>query len=176
MAEIKSAIELAMEKTAGMTLTDEEKKKLDEQKERRAALGRVQRYFQGETTLKELKMEIEGGSEAFRDGLYRSLIDGIHLGKEEYAKALDALELFEKRDRNALKHLRTLSDKFGQVIQKKRRKLKPDLWKALADQGIEGPAVEPNVEASPQWPSVFRSVENEFKPRLEELKAAMTSR
>ena len=175
MAEIKSAIELAMEKTAGMTLSDEEKKKLEEQKERRAALGRVQRYFQGETTLKELKTEIERNSEAFRDGLYRSLIGGIHLGTEEYAKALDALELFENKDQKALKQLKALSDKFGQVIQKKRRKLKPDLWKALADQGIEGSAVEPNVEASPQWPSVFRTVENEFKPRLDELKAAMTA-
>ena len=175
MAEIKSAIELAMEKTAGMTLSDEEKKKLEEQKERRSALGKVKRYFHGEMTLKELKTEIAETSEAFRDGLYRSLIDGMHLGTEEYAMAMDALELFENRERNAMKQLKALSDKFGQVIQKKRRKLKPDLWKALADQGIEGPAVEPNVEASPQWPSVFRTVENEFKPRLEELKAAMTA-
>ncbi len=55
MGEIKSSIELAMERTKGLTFTEEERRKLEEEKERRLAQAMVSQYMRGEMSLSELE-------------------------------------------------------------------------------------------------------------------------
>ena len=58
MAEIKSAIELAMEKTKGMHLSREEKEKLKEEELHSRAQGLVNRFLEVDFNLKEVQKDL----------------------------------------------------------------------------------------------------------------------
>jgi hypothetical protein len=174
MGEIKSTIDLAMEKTEGLTLSDEEKRALDEEKETRSAHAMGQRYLHGYLTLEEFIQHCEKVPEAQRRAMLSSVVGGMQIGRETFSRGLQALERWKLTEtRPTYERIRNLSQKFGQALQKKRRKIKAELWTEFARRGVEGSAVEPNVEASPQWQSTIMKLEQEFGPRLEELKRTM---
>jgi hypothetical protein len=174
MAEIKSSIELAMERTKGLTFSDEERHRVEEDKDRRAAHGLLSQYLRGEVSLAELTRKKDSSSVAFREALMREMVVGLRLGREEFSRGLDALEQWQGRQsRPLLNRIRDLSMQFGQSLQKRRRKVKADLWEDLARRGLEGSAVEPNVEGSTQWRDLVEALAREFDPRIEEIRSAL---
>jgi hypothetical protein len=174
MGEIKSTIDLVMEKTQGLTLSEEEKRALEAEEETRSAKILARRYLQGDLTFKELHYEWENFSEARQTVLLRAVVGGMQLGSEAFSRGLEALEHWKGRDkRSMIRRARDLSLKFGHALQKRRRKIKAELWAELAQQGIEGSAVEPNVEVSPRWSAAMKQLELEFDARLDELKKAL---
>ena len=72
--------------------------------------------------------------------------------------------------RAALKRLKDLSIRFGNALQKRKRKVKAVLWETLASRGVQGSAVEPNVEVSVQWDRALRDMDREFESQLDEIK------
>jgi hypothetical protein len=171
MAEIKSTIDLIMERTKGLTLSSEEKERLDEEKRVRGAQGLVQRYLRGDLSLDELSRQMEEGSSNSRKAMMQALVEGMRLGREEFSRGLEALERWRgKENRFQLQRIRDLSHQFGQALQKRRRKVKAELWEDLARRGVQGSAVEPNVEGSGRWDETINQVEREFEPRLGELR------
>lgn len=171
MGEIKSTIDLVMERTKGMTLSGEEKRHLEEEREERMAYGLSARYLQGDVGLEELVKKTEGSPAPFRRAILTSMVEALVPGGEEFLKALDALERLKGKElQGPLKRGRDLSLQFAHALQKKRRKLKAELWDELAQRGVRGSAVEPNVDASPRWKETVEELRREFEPRLQELK------
>lgn len=177
MGEIKSTIDLVMERTKGMTLSGEEKRHLEEEREERVAQGLTVRYLQGDVGLEELVRKSEGSSAPFGRAILNSMVEALVLGREEFPRALDALERLKGKElREPLKRAKDLSLQFAQALQKRRRRLKAELWDELAQRGVRGSAVEPNVEASPRWTETLEELQQEFEPRLRELKQSMLAK
>jgi hypothetical protein len=169
MGEIKSSIELAMEKTKGLKFSDEDRQRLEEEKEQRAVQVAVSQYLLGGLPLAELTRKRESASESSRRAMLGAIVQGLRLGREEFSRGIEALELWRGSQlRGPLQRGRDLAAQFGQALQKKRRKIKADLWEELARRGVQGSAVEPNVEASPQWETILAGMEKEFLPKLQE--------
>jgi|YNPNPStandDraft_1061719.scaffolds.fasta_scaffold02215_9 hypothetical protein len=177
MGEIKSTIELVMERTKGMTLSGEEKKHLEEEREARMAQGLAVRYLQGEVALDELIKKAQGSSPPFARTILNAMVEALRPGSDEFAKAVDALERLKGGELQApLRRARDLSLQFGQALQKRRRKLKAELWEELAQRGVKGSAVEPNVEASPRWTQAVGELQREFEPRLQEIRQSLLAK
>ena len=174
MGEIKSTIDLVMEKTEGLTLSEAEKKALEEEKESRASQIIGQRYLQGDVPLKDFIDEWERSTKLQQRAMLHCVVGGMQLGTEAFSRGLQALDyLKEAGSRAVLERFRNLSAKFGKLLQKRRRKIKSELWAEFAKRGIGGSAVEPNVEVSPQWHATIQSLQKEFAPRIDELKKAI---
>lgn len=170
MAEIKSSIELAMERTKGLTFTEEERRKFEEEREGRAAQALVQQFLKGDMGLRELQRKREALTPSARRALDRALVEALVFGHEALPKVTEALEAWLGRThRSLLQRLRDLSLQWGQVVQKRRKSIKKDLREELAKRGIRGSAVEPNVEASPLWDKVLTELHQEFSSRLAEI-------
>jgi hypothetical protein len=174
MGEIKSTIDLVMEKTRDMKLTEEEKQKIEQEKEYRKAQGLVARLLQGDQTVEMFLQDAEGASEQVGSELLQALIEGLRLRGEYFTKGLEALERWKgAAARRSIKRMRDLGLQFGQALQKRKRKVRAELWKELAERGVQGSAVEPNVEVSPLWERTVQSLEEEFEPRLNEIKTSL---
>lgn len=171
MAEIKSSIELAMERTKGLTFTQEERQRLEEEKEQRLAQALVSQYVRGEMSLEELEKKRLLASGLARRALDKALLDGLSLDMKALPLIMEALERFlGKGNRKVLQRLKDLSLEWGQLVQKRRRKVKAQLREELARRGVEGSAVEPHVEGSPLWEKALRELQAQFQSRLLEAK------
>ena len=171
MAEIKSTIDLIMERTKGLTLSPEEKERLEEEKRVRGAQTLVQRYLRGELSPEELSRKRDEITSNAQKAMMKALVEGIRLGREEFNRAMGALERWGgKGNRVQLQRIRDLAHPFGQALQKRRRKVKAELWEDLARKGVQGSAVEPNVEGSDKWDETIEAVAQEFDPRLRQLR------
>lgn len=169
MAEIKSSIELAMEKTKGLSFTEEERRKLEEQKEQRLAQAVVLQYMRGEMSLEELEKKRVQAIPSARRALDKALVEGLSLGMDAFPLIMEAMERFlGKGHRRALQRLKDLSIEWGQLLQKRKRKLRAQLREELALRGVEGSAVEPHVEGSPLWEKALRELQDQFQDRLVE--------
>jgi hypothetical protein len=170
MAEIKSSIELAMERTKGLTFSEEERRKWEEEREQRLAQALVSQYLRGEVSLGELERKRRDCTDAGRMALDRALVQGLSLGMESFEPAMEALENWlGKGNRTALQRLKSLSMEWGQALQKRRRKIKAELRAELASRGVGGSAVEPHVEGSPLWEKALQELRGQFQGRFLEI-------
>lgn len=170
MAEIKSSIELAMERTQGLTFTEEERRRLEVERQQRAAKALVSQYLRGEMGLAELDRKKRESTDVASRALERAMVEALGLGQEALPRALEALESWlGKRQRTALQRLRDLSLQWGQAVQKRRRKIKAELREKLARRGVEGSAVEPHVEGSPLWDRAMEELRVQFAANFQEV-------
>ncbi len=174
VAEIKSTIDLIMERTKGLHLSAEEKERLDEEQRLRGARILVQGYLRGEISLEELTAKKDESPANSQKAMIEALVQGMRLGREEFPRGLEALERWKgKETRVQLQRIRDLSHQFGQTLQKRKRKVKAELREELTRRGVQGSAVEPNVEGSARWGEVVEALARELEPRLRELQSAL---
>jgi hypothetical protein len=151
MGEIKSTLEIIMEKAEGITVTDEEREGFQrieiEGKMRRL----LQRFFEHRMTLSDLKEEVDR-------------LDRQHAG--EYRKALQKIgvEQIDPEGKNqplliALAEVTGLDtdavrrhiDRFQKSVGKRRDEIRRRMLEDLKRQGISGSAVVPNLNTDPDW-------------------------
>ena len=163
MAEIKSTLELVMERTQNLTQTEEEKREQAVGEFKKSLSGLLQKFLDGALT-----------PDRFREDLHRlqenaQVTDGgIILG--EICKRLD----FEGDNTWALNLLREAFDINPQeiaavfaeyqkavhdLVREKSDEIRKDLFEK---QGICGPAVVPNVAADPNWVAATQVLHDQF--------------
>ncbi|MGQ9857600.1 MAG: hypothetical protein ACUVS3_02805 [Thermodesulfobacteriota bacterium] len=174
MAEIKSSIELAMERTKGLTFTEQERRELEQARQQRTAQILVSQYLRGEVDLQELDRKGKNSPGVTPRALAKALVEALDLGQETLPRALEALEHWMGKDQKAtVQRLKDLVLQWSQALQKKKRKLKARLREELARRGVEGSAVEPNVEGSPAWESSMAELKREFSSKLEDIQQSL---
>jgi hypothetical protein len=169
VGEIKSTIDLVMEKTKGLSLSEEEKRHLKEEEEARKAQVHVKRYLKGDLDLEQLLDQGRASSKTAQKTMIHALVEeGLKPGRESFSRALSALERWNPDGpKSSLKRLKDFSLMYAKALQKQKRKVKAQLWEELAARGVEGSAVEPNVLASPLWEETLRKMEREVRSQLE---------
>ncbi|MGD9039779.1 MAG: hypothetical protein PVH82_09110 [Desulfobacteraceae bacterium] len=166
MGEIRSTLDIIMEKTKGLTMSDEEKKAFKEQEMARQVRGLIQKYLDGILELDRLKIEagaLAGTDEDMVRGMIRKeSIPRIEPG-ENNEPILRILEETTGLDTVSIRA--ALEDFEGRLEQEKGVREK-ELIKSLEKKGISGSAVIPNIHADPEWTRYVLKVKEEFQERV----------
>ncbi len=168
MAEIKSTLDLVMEKLKDMEVTEEEKRQFREKEEREKAQRLFHRYFKGEgrdwDTLKREVRKLEGVA---REEFLRLVAEEIPLDgalPDRYARGLEVVFGPQGKGRieEALEGYRRRREARGS-------ELKAELLQDLARRGIKGSAVDPNPRFHPRWREVMGELERDLRKELHRL-------
>ena len=160
MAKIKSTLDLVMERTKNLSMTDADKEKLRTKEGTDKAHAWIQRYIDGKIDAGEMRKNMDAAIEKLpeiRDILKRELVRHIQPGRDNSA-VIKALERVFGINPGPVEELITASQ--TQLITRKQHHLTL-LRSDLKQGGVYGTAVVPNINKSSQWQeSVLQAREN----------------
>ena len=166
MAEIKSTIDLIMERTKSLAASPEEREAYQRQEREKRLRGLVQRLLDDNITLDgakdELTKEKKNGSAAEVTGVLKNALAG-HVDAEADNERL--FRFVNELVGTSLDRLREALSACREEATSRKAVLAERQKKDLESKGITGPAVLPNAEADPQW-----------KARRAEMQAACAKR
>jgi hypothetical protein len=168
MGEIRSTVDLIMEKTRDLSLSPEEKETLRGQEWLGKARGWVQKYLDELIRLEDLKREIRnlGASEGMEGVLKEEIIAPVDPG-EDQQRRWEALEaLWQIPQRAYAEMLIRCQDSLSQAEGKRMG----GMLDRLKQRGISGTAVIPNINQDPEWDSFRAATVRECKENLRNIK------
>lgn len=176
MAEIKSAIELAMEKTKGLIMNEEEKESFAIKNLKEAVKAILRRFMEQMIGLEEIEKELEeikGDMELKRSILLNLIVEEIDLlnNKEQLLKLIGIATggLSEEAERGLL----LLQQRFIEQIERKEILARQDVFKRLEEMGVTGDGIEVNLEGWDEWQRELEDTKRIFKARLVEWKDSL---
>ncbi|MBA4416730.1 MAG: hypothetical protein C0392_02295 [Syntrophus sp. (in: bacteria)] len=176
MAEIKSAIELAMERTRNLVMDEEEKKAFQIKETENRVRAILRRYCEGmiETNraMDELD-EIAGDQSIKKRVLTEALFEEIDITKDN-AGLLALLKIMGGSPYDSfIKEFEGIVMNFSRELKKKETIIREKIENRLKEMGITGDGCEPNVEAWEEWEGareetglIFSGQIKEWKERL----------
>jgi len=173
MAEIKSAIQLAMERTQGLVMDEKERQSMAMKELAANVLSIFRRYresladdAEAEAELDALKCDNETKKKIVLDLL------GDEFENAGDILSFDRLFAFVRFvvDERSFRELKQIERSFADELEKERSGIKGRIMKDLVQAGIEGDSVEPNVEAWPKWLEVSLEIRRSFKRQIDEWK------
>jgi len=166
VGEIRSTFDIIMEKTKGLTLSEEEKKAYKEQEMAGKVKGLVQKLLDGILDMDKLKIEVGALAENDKDMLIRMIreesIARIKLGGNN-EPVLRVLEETTELDAAPIREF--LKDFEGRLEREKGAREKR-LNQRLEEQGISGSAVITNIKADPEWVQYVLEMREGFQEKL----------
>jgi len=165
MAEIKSTLDLIMERTKNLAPTEEEKKAIRAKEVKSRIRGWLQRYRDGALIIRNLKENMERERAAFPEA--------TALLREECLAQLepeaDNGKLFQMMEEilgiDTAPFQRFIDD-FNQEISQHRGKATRTALDVLQAQGISGATVLPDPSLSPAWNARLESAREQFHRKL----------
>jgi hypothetical protein len=166
MGEIKSTLDIIMEKTKGLTMSEDEKKAFKEQEMAGKVKGLIQKFLDGIIGMDQLKTEVNGlvekGGDMAKRLIREESVSRIELeGNNE--PLLGVLEEITGSDANTL---REILKAFEKRLEQEKAAQEEGLKKTLENQGISGSAVLPNIHADPEWSRYVSKIKKEFYERV----------
>ena len=165
MAEIKSTLELIMERTKNLTLTQEEKESLHRKEAMGKIKGSVQKYLDGLISAGALEAEMEDLGKNAPDS--REMLESElreHIDPEsENRKIFEALEQILGIE---TRPLRDRISRFRQEIEAEKENIEDRLKRTLEDRNISGSAVIPNPAQSEAFQARIRKMKEDFKKEI----------
>jgi len=176
MGDIKSAIEIALEKTKHLKLTEEESKQLKKEELKQKAEGLVYRYLSKQLDLEQLEKEINKEPEDTKESLFRFVlkhcVDSITM-ECDLKSILSGLGYFLRDKERETLLIKKIEASFNNYENKKANKYKQiaeELKEELKKEGFSGNAVLPNVESSNKWHHYLRDLSNRYQEEIAILK------
>jgi hypothetical protein len=167
MSEIKSTLDLVMERTRNLTLSAEEKEKQKATDVKRQLAGLMQKYQDQVLTRDELTRRLDelksrygqGSGERMADAILRQI--GVTM---DNGLRLSVLSDYFGLD---ISILETVLAEFKRARQQTQRRRLDQLKSDLADAGISGSAVIPNIGIDLQWQSEQNTIVDRFQSKLD---------
>jgi myo-inositol-1-phosphate synthase len=174
MAEIKSTLELAMERTKKISISKEEREEIKGKEILQKVNGLFHRYMEEHIPLNEILREIERMDEKTRtmvkEILLSQWIDALSLNEED-ERLLRGIEALKGKEIDEVK------EKFHHLLsqcrnekEKIKEEEKAKSEEVLRREGIYGSAVEPNVEGSQHLEKELGNLDHLYEVKLKELK------
>ncbi len=177
MGEIKSAIELAMERTKDLRLSKEEKEQLKEEEIHAKAHGLVNRFLEIDYHFREAEKELAQYDPELRARLEKLMLqyfaEAIHLGKDNDL-IFQGIESLAAGSSGLITKTRELAEKYQKEEEKEKQKVRKGLLSNLEKLGISGSAVEPKVEGSQAWKVALAKLNSKFEGELRDLKERLS--
>ncbi|RLB86766.1 MAG: hypothetical protein DRH15_00685 [Deltaproteobacteria bacterium] len=169
MGEIRSTLDIIMEKARKLEVTEEEKTEIQRKETVARAKGMVQKYLDGLLQLKEMMDEIENMEPVVKDWAIEAIRnecrDRIDPEKDN-SQLLLVLERVLGLDTKSLKELIELH---REDLSKEAERIKQQMELELRAKGIRGTAVVINHRASPDWATYREKLRRKFKEKVREL-------
>jgi len=171
LAEIRSTIDLMMERTKGMSLSSEERDQLHREELEKRARGFKLKLMENRATVDEIIESMNGDSDEDRKLLDSLLWEQIFDGLPEDRSILKCLDLMErlpagKARPGVMKEMRSFFKTAAKGRSVDRKKLLTREKKKLASAGISGTAVVPKAPKTVPPNSESPSRIEEFKHQL----------
>ena len=168
MGEIRSTLDIIMEKTRGLTMTEEEKRELKRRELSGKARGLIQKYVDGIIDLDRVKVEMgaagKGDEDIFRRAMIEETMDLITPGQDNEA----ILKILENTAGIDTQSIRGILAAFHDRMDEEKNTRENTLRTELNEKGIWGSAVIPNIEADPEWRHYVADKKKEFLKKLKE--------
>ena len=161
MAEIKSTMDLIMERTKNMTMSDEEKQALHQKELQGKAKGWMQRYEDGQIslgTLKEYFQEYKNDRQTILSILKNEAFSRID-PNEDNKRMLQLLSDVLGEDTQPIANR---IDTFRKDRQRQMTRHLKKMLQALAEKDIRGSAVIPNVDRDEAWQAWLATAKASF--------------
>lgn len=174
MAEIKSTLELALERSRKISLSKEDKEKIRQKEIEEKISSLFYRFGEGRLHLHEMEKEIgqmeKGAGEAIKEGLLTRWMEALCL-QEGSEKILRGIEWLKHRPIDEVKQrFEKLLAQFRNEKEKIEQEVRSQLLEALRREGFSGDAIEPNLEASDLWRKALAELNQKYQYPLEEIK------
>ncbi len=173
MGEIKSAVELAMEKTKDFHLSREEMNKLKKEEMESKARGLVNRFLEVDFHLKEVEKELSKFSPEERGQIEKLmkeyLAEAIQLERDNDL-IFQGIVTFGQESQSFKRDIQQLVKDYQEQKEKAYAKTEKNLVSKWEKQGISGSAVQAKVEGSPEWENTLSGFKPAFEERLRALK------
>jgi len=167
MAEIKSTLDLVMEKTRNLKLSNEEKQDQKNKEIESRLRGLLQKFQDQLITLERFKSEYQALRKEYNlsanEHLIKEICGQIELGEDNQA----LFELLAEFKLSDLEGLATVLQEFQTVLDTaagQRRKILKD--RLGETHFISGSAVVPHLESDPGWRKMVEEIRAEFEAKL----------
>lgn len=177
MGEIKSTLEIAMEKAEKLDISSEEMEQLKREEYILKAKGMANRYLnrglQIEWLLKELDHFNGNQKDIILKALLSELVNAIRVSKNN-ERTLKAIEILKKdRVKPYLDAIDRLSMEFNEEKTALYKEVEEEILEKLDKAGISGTAVQPYIESDGIWHQNINRLSSKYETRLIMLKAKL---
>ncbi len=174
MAEIKSTLDLVMEKTKNLSLSDEERQGQKNKEIESRIRGLLQKFNDQALSVDKLRSEYQKLQKDYdlsqNAPLIKEICRQIELGKDNHA-FFELLAQFKVAD---IEGITLVLHEFDEVIDAAARERSKILSDKLAEAHfISGPAVVPNLEADKAWREQAGEIRAKFEPLLNQAKTKL---
>ena len=165
MTEIKSTLDLIMERTKNLTLTEEEKEAIRTREGKAKVRGWFQRYSNGSTTIRDLEKNMEQKRATFPEAAALLREECLaHVDPE--ADNQNIFQIMEEILSIDPAPFQRLVDDFHEEMLQHRAEATRDALDILHAQGISGTSVIPNLNLSPGWNANLESARERLRNKL----------
>ena len=171
MAEIKSTLDLVLERTRNLKITEDEKKLLKEEELKGKVKGLIRRYLDGYTHFEDEYQAFLGNfdRDSVRKALAGELIeqfDPLDGRPDENEKLFVMMEKILPIDVTTLqKKFEAWKESLRTVREKRAAEIRENWTKAR----LSGSALIPNLEKDPEWRDYAAGKQEEFRNKLKTL-------
>lgn len=169
MGEIKSTIEIIMEKTKGMTMSEKEEKEFKLREIRGRVGGLIQKFIDGVIDLEKYKIKIASLEKGQRDMIPQAVMNESIQRIRPGGNNTSILELLEVTNGIDAAPIRALLADFEKMLEDQRAEVEREMVKRLHAKGISGSAVIPNPDSDPEWIRYLSQKGCELKEHLSSL-------
>ena len=166
MAEIKSTMDIIMEKTKGLTMSEEEKVEYRQQELTSKVRGLIQKFLEGGLKLDKFKVEVAALSDkqgdAVRETIVEESIPHIQLGADNDP----VFRILKETADTDVGPIREMERAFIDRIAGERTDREKFLREKLEKQGVSGSAVIPNIAADPDWRQYVSDENETFRAKI----------
>jgi hypothetical protein len=166
MAEIKSTMDIIMEKTKGLTMTEEEKTEYRQQELTGKVRGLIQKFLEGGFKLEKFKVEVAALSAKQENAVNRLIIEESILHIQLGVNNEPIFQVLKETVGVEEGPIREMERAFIDRVVGEQVDRQKSLREKLEKRGVSGSSVIPNLKADPDW-KIYLSDENEtFKAKI----------
>ena len=179
MGEIKSTLELVMERTKKFTISEKEKEEMKQKEILQKATSLFHRYREGHFSLNDILKEI-GRMEKktaimVKELLLSQCIDALSLD-DDVERTFKGIESLKQKTIDEVKQkFHHLLSQYQREKEEVKEKVKVQFTEALRRDGIYGSAVDFKIEGSELWEKEKEKLGHSYKMKLEEIKEQLRS-
>jgi len=165
MAKIKSTIDLVMERTKNLNMTDADKEKLKTKEGLNKVRAWLRKYLDGKINADEMRRNLDAHKETFPEvvGLLKKELVSLIRSEGDNKKILQALaRVFDIREES----IEEFTAFYKKQLESKMSRCVEQAGSDLKKQGIYGASVVPNIKKSTQWQESLLQAQEDFAHRI----------
>jgi hypothetical protein len=174
MGEIKSTLELAMERTKRLAVSEKEKDEIKQKEVLQKATSLFHRYREGLLSLNDILKQIERmerkTATTVKEYLLSHWIDAVSLDDDSERILRGVESLKEKSIAEGKQKIHHLLSQYQGEKERLEERVGVQLIEALKKGGIWGSAVEPKLEGNELWEKEKEKLDGSYRMKLEEIK------